>query len=194
MTLNRSVETSLLLIEPVRHRDARGWFSETYSAERLAPAGVVCAFPQENQSWSSRAGTVRGLHFQRPPKAQAKLVGCLRGRIMDCVVDLRVGSPTFGQSLTVELTEAGEQLFIPAGFAHGFATLTPDTLVTYKVSVPYDPEAEGGVAWNDPALGIDWPLPSTGAILSDKDAELGPLAMLDSPFGYDGVPMSLARI
>ncbi|WP_298158083.1 dTDP-4-dehydrorhamnose 3,5-epimerase [Brevundimonas sp.] len=176
----------LLLIPPLRHRDDRGWFSETYSARRLAALGIDCRFPQENQSFSARAGTVRGLHFQHPPSAQAKLVSCLAGRILDYVADIRVGSPTFGKSMAVELTDAGEQLFIPIGFAHGFVTLVDETTVSYKVSAPYDPATEDGIAWNDPDLGIDWPLPAGGAILSDKDGRLGPLSLLQSPFAYEG--------
>jgi dTDP-4-dehydrorhamnose 3,5-epimerase len=156
---------------------------------------VKCSFPQENQSWSAAAGTVRGLHFQHPPSAQAKLVCCLRGRILDCVVDLRVGSPSFGRSLTVELTSAGEQLFVPVGFAHGFVTLVPDTLVSYKVSSPYDPDVEDGFGWDDPFLRINWPLPVSGPVLSEKDSSLKPFALLNSPFAYEGEgPLSLTRV
>lgn len=158
-------------------------------------AGVRHDFLQENMSSSAATGTVRGLHFQKPPHGQAKLVSCLRGRILDCVVDLRRGAATFGQSLTVELTDAGEQLYVPVGYAHGFVTLEPDTLVSYRVSALYDPASEGGVAWNDPALAIDWPLPVGGPVVSDKDALLGPLADLDSPFADDGAgPMALRRL
>ena len=183
-----------LLIQPVRHHDARGWFSETFSAARLAAAGVTCGFPQDNQSWSAAAGTVRGLHFQRPPSAQAKLVACLQGRISDCIVDLRAGSPTYGHCLQVELGDTGEQLFVPVGFAHGFVTLTPETIVSYKVSHPYDPAAEGGLAWNDPMLKLDWPLPPSGAVVSEKDAALGLLSSIESPFAYTGGPMTLTRV
>lgn len=175
-----------LLIQPVRHLDARGWFSETYSSARLAALGIHCDFPQDNQSYSRRAGTVRGLHFQRSPSAQAKLVTCLKGRISDVMVDLRAGSPSYGCSVTMELTDQGEQLYVPIGFAHGFVTLTDDVVVSYKVSALYDPSADAGLVWNDPALGISWPLPASGAIVSDKDSSLPTLAMIDSPFAYDG--------
>lgn len=186
---------SILLIEPRRHVDARGWFAETYSTTRLAALGIDCAFPQDNQSWSRSAGTVRGLHFQRPPSAQAKLVACLKGRIFDVVVDLRVGSPSYGRSLGVELTDGGEQLLVPTGFAHGFVTLTDDVIVSYKVSSLYHPDAEAGLAWNDPALAIDWPLPSSGPIVSERDASLPTLAALNSPFVYEGgEPIGLARV
>ncbi len=185
---------NVVLIAARRHEDERGWFSETYSARRLADLGIACGFPQDNQSWSRTAGTVRGLHFQRPPAAQAKLVGCLRGRILDVVVDLRVGSPSFGRSLTVELTDGGDQLFVPVGFAHGFVTLTDDVTVAYKVSSLYDAGAEGGLAWNDPALGIDWPLVAGRSVVSERDAALPPLALLDSPFAYEGGgPLTLTR-
>lgn len=150
-------------------------------------------FVQDNQSLSRRPGTVRGLHFQSPPSAQAKLVGCLSGAILDVVVDIRVGSPTQGRVLSVELTDAGEQLYIPEGFAHGFITLTADALVSYKVSRFYDPACEGGVSWSDPALGLGDLGPGL-AILSDKDAALDPLAALDSPFAWDGTPMRLDDI
>lgn len=186
---------NLLLIQPRRHADARGWFSETYSARRLGELGVSCDFPQDNQSWSQNVGTVRGLHFQRPPSAQAKLISCLRGRVFDVVVDLRVGSPSFGRSVTVELTDQGEQLFVPVGFAHGFMTLTDDAIVAYKVSALYDPGADAGLAWNDPALAIDWPVSPGGAIVSDRDAILPMLAALDSPFVYEGGgPIGLTRV
>lgn len=178
----------------MRHRDDRGWFTETYARDRFAAVGVRETFPQENQSWSEKAGTVRGIHFQRPPSAQAKLISCLRGQILDCIVDLRIGSPSFGRSLTVELTEAGEQLFVPVGFGHGFLTVLPDTLISYKVSHIYDPSADDGIAWNDPALGIDWPLPVGGPTVSAKDASLKRLADLESPFGYDGQPFEILRV
>ncbi len=187
--------SNLLLIAPRRHADDRGWFSETYSARRLAELGITCDFPQDNQSWSRRAGTVRGLHFQRPPHAQAKLISCLKGRIFDVVVDIRVGSPSFGRSLTIELTDQGEQLFVPVGFAHGFATLTDDTIVAYKVSGLYEPTADAGLAWNDPALGIDWPVAEGEAIVSARDQALSTLASLGAPFAYGGCgPMSLVRL
>lgn len=195
MTRPIGTVSSPLLIQPVRHRDDRGWFSETYSSTRLAALGIACDFPQDNQSWSRESGTVRGLHFQRPPAAQAKLVTCLRGRIFDVVVDLRVGSPSYGRSVTIELTDLGEQLFVPVGFAHGFVTLTNDVIVAYKVSSLYAPGADAGLAWNDPALAIDWPLPAGGPTVSERDAALPTLAALDSPFLYEGDgPIGLIRV
>lgn len=185
---------AIRLMRPVRHADERGWFCETWSEARAARDGWLTNFTQDNLSFSRKAGTVRGLHLQRPPSAQAKLVSCLSGRILDCVVDVRLGSPTWGQSVCVELTEAGEQLLVPEGFAHGFVTLTDAVLVAYKVSAPYDPSAEAGVAWNDPALSIDWPVEPGEAIVSPRDAAQGPLAALDSGFVYDGTPMTLIEV
>lgn len=185
---------AITFIRPHRHTDARGWFSETYSTRRFEKAGLDIDFVQENQSWSRTAGTLRGLHFQRPPSAQSKLIACLSGRILDCIVDIRVGSPTFGRSLTVELSDAGEQLFVPTGFAHGFITLTPNTLIRYKVSSLYDHAAEAGLAWNDPALALDWRLANTKPVLSERDEEWPTLSRLDSPFKYDGAPMELTEI
>ncbi|MBU1346969.1 MAG: dTDP-4-dehydrorhamnose 3,5-epimerase [Alphaproteobacteria bacterium] len=187
-------DSRVLLIGARRHADARGWFSETFVAPRLKALGIACDFPQDNMSLSREAGTIRGLHFQRPPSAQAKLISCLRGRIFDVVVDVRTGSPSYGRSLTVELTDGGEQLFVPVGFAHGFMTLTDDAIVAYKVSGLYDPSAEGGLVWNDPALAIDWPTPARGPTLSDRDAALPRLSELDIPFEYEGGgPLTLER-
>ncbi|MFN3352098.1 MAG: dTDP-4-dehydrorhamnose 3,5-epimerase family protein, partial [Brevundimonas sp.] len=137
------------------------------------------------------AGTIRGIHFQSPPHAQAKLVRCVRGRIIDYAVDLRKGSPTYGQVAFAELSgENGRQLFVPVGYGHAFVTLEPDTEVAYKVSDVYSAECDGGVAWDCPDIGIDWPLPPSGPVLSDKDRALPRLAEFDSPFAYDGVPMA----
>ncbi|GAB4064685.1 dTDP-4-dehydrorhamnose 3,5-epimerase [Ancylobacter sonchi] len=179
------------LLKPRRFGDSRGWFTETYSEAAAAAAGITVRFVQDNQSYSSQAGTIRGLHFQRPPHAQAKLVRCLRGSVMDYAVDVRRGSPTYGHYIATRLTaEGGEQLFIPEGFAHGFLTLEPDVEVAYKVSDIYAPQCDGGIAWNDPEIGIDWPLPpGAEAILSDKDRVLPQLSAFDSPFDYDGQPL-----
>jgi dTDP-4-dehydrorhamnose 3,5-epimerase len=146
------------LIRPVRHGDARGWFRETWKHAALNEAGITTVFTQDNEAFSSAPGTLRGLHFQRAPHAQAKLVRAVSGRILDVVVDLRRGSAHYGHHVAQELTaEGGEQLFVPEGFAHGYVTLTADTLVAYKVSGSYRPDAEGGLRWDDPALGIAWP-------------------------------------
>ena len=160
----------VLLIEPARHGDARGFFSEVWKHSALTAAGIAADFVQDNHSYSRDAGVLRGLHFQRPPHAQGKLVRVVRGRILDVVVDIREGSPTFGQHVTAELSSANWlQIWVPGGFAHGFLTLEPDTEVRYKVDAEYDRAADGGIAWDDPALGIAWPLPPGGPILSEKD-------------------------
>jgi len=160
----------VLLIKAVRHSDSRGWFNESYKLAAFQALGLP-AFVQDNEAMSFAQGTVRGLHFQRPPFAQAKLVRCVAGAIYDVAVDVRQGSKTFGRHLAVRLdAEDGAQLFIPAGFAHGYCTLEPATLVQYKASVPYAPQHEGGILWNDPALGIDWPVHAAEATLGVKDA------------------------
>lgn len=178
------------LLRPRRFADERGWFSETYSERREADHGITTRFVQDNQSFSAAKGTIRGLHFQRPPHAQAKLVRCLRGAIMDYAVDLRRGSPTYGHHVAAQLTAGGgEQLFVPIGFAHGFITLEPDVEVAYKVSDRYAPECEDGIIWNDPTIAIDWPLDGSMPALSQKDLTLPRLADLTSPFEYDGRPL-----
>ncbi|MFN3447713.1 MAG: dTDP-4-dehydrorhamnose 3,5-epimerase [Roseococcus sp.] len=160
----------VLLIEPPRYGDARGFFSEVWKRSALAAAGLVVDFVQDNHSLSREAGVLRGLHFQRPPHAQGKLVRCTRGRVLDVAVDIREGSPSYGQHVAVELSaENWRQVWVPRGFAHGFLTLEPDCEVLYKVDAEYSREADGGIAWDDPALGIAWPLPPGGPILSDKD-------------------------
>lgn len=167
----------LQLIEPRRHADDRGWFVESYSERAFAARGIDDRFVQDNHSLSVDAFTLRGLHFQRSPFAQAKLVRCLRGRIYDVAVDLRPGSAQCGRWSAVELSaDNGWQLYIPVGFAHGFMTLEDRCEVAYKVSAPYSASHEAGVRWDDPALAIDWPLPA-GVLpsLSAKDAGLAAL-------------------
>lgn len=179
-----------ILLRPRRFQDSRGWFSETYSRSTAEAEGINLTFVQDNHSYSSAAGTVRGLHFQLPPHAQAKLVRCIRGAIIDFAVDIRRGSPTYGRHVSAHLTaNGGEQIFVPVGFAHGFITLEPDVEVVYKVSDFYVPESDGGIVWDDPDIGIDWPLPASGASLSDKDLALPLLAHFESPFQYDGTPL-----
>jgi dTDP-4-dehydrorhamnose 3,5-epimerase len=176
----------VLLVEPKRFQDRRGFFSETYNAAELARHGFASIFVQDNHSLSTAAGTVRGLHFQTPPFAQAKLIRVVRGAIRDVAVDIRRGSPTFGRHVSVELSaENGLQLLIPEGFAHGFVTLRPLTEVAYKVSAPYAPAHDRGIAWDDPVLGIDWPVTGDEAVLSAKDASLPALAELDNPFLWE---------
>jgi dTDP-4-dehydrorhamnose 3,5-epimerase len=170
------------LIKPRRFGDARGFFVETYNQRALAAAGITDEFVQDNHSRSEAVGTVRGLHFQTPPFAQVKLVRCSAGRIFDVAVDIRRGSPTYGRHVAVELSAAnGWQLLIPAGFAHGLATLEPGTEVQYKVSADYSPANDAGILWNDPALGIAWPVGI--ATLSDKDGKLPGFTSYISPSG-----------
>ena len=158
------------VLQPQRFEDSRGSFSEVYNAHTFAEHGVRVAFVQDNHSRSVFKGTVRGLHFQTPPFAQDKLVRVPRGRILDVAVDIRVDSPTYGQHVSTELSaENWNQMFVPKGFAHGFCTLEPDTEVVYKVSAYYAPEYDKGLLWNDPALGVQWPVAAEEAVLSDKD-------------------------
>ena len=185
-----AISSQPILLRPRRFGDARGWFMETYSEAAALAAGIDVRFVQDNQSFSATEGTIRGLHFQRPPHAQAKLVRCVQGSIMDYAVDVRRGSPTYGQYVSAKLTaDGGEQLFVPVGFAHGFVTLEPDVEIAYKVSGLYAPDCDGGIVWNDPTISIQWPLPASGAVLSDKDKILPTLAEFDSPFEYDGRPL-----
>jgi len=178
------------LIHTRRFGDDRGWFSETYHRPRWTDQGVDCEFVQDNHSFSAHAGTIRGIHFQTAPFAQAKLVRCTRGRIMDYAVDLRAGSPTYGRHVAAELSaENGDQLYVPVGFGHAFVTLEPDTEVMYKVSAVYAPESDGGLRWDCPDIAIVWPLPAEGPTLSAKDAALPTLADWVSPFAYDGEPL-----
>jgi dTDP-4-dehydrorhamnose 3,5-epimerase len=171
------------LIRTPRFFDARGYFCETFQRADFAAQLIDNDFLQDNQSSSVRPGTVRGLHFQRPPFAQAKLVRVLRGSIFDVAVDLRRSSPSFGRHIAMELSSEGdEQLLIPAGFAHGFCTLEPNTVVFYKVDQIYSAAHEGGLNWADSGLGIEWPVASAEAILSEKDRGLPSLADLAPVF------------
>ena len=175
---------------PRRFEDSRGWFSETWNKSKLEAAGISLDFCQDNQSFSRPKGTLRGMHFQAPPFAQTKLVRCLRGRIFDVAVDIRRASPTFGKWVGLELSaENGKQLLIPKGYAHAFLTLEPDCEIAYKVDAYYSAECDGGVAWDDPAIGIDWPLEGGSPVLSDKDQVLPRLGDLTVDFPYDGKPL-----
>lgn len=172
-----------LIVSARRFGDARGFFAETYSRRDFAALGIVEEFVQDNHSLSAAAGVLRGLHFQLPPRAQAKLVRVLRGRIRDVVVDLRHGSASYGRHVTVELSaENGLMLYVPVGFAHGFLTLEPDTEVAYKVSDTYAPEQDRGLAWDDPSLAIDWGIAPEAVILSEKDRRHPRLADLGRVF------------
>ncbi len=173
-------------VRPVRHRDPRGFFSEIFRESVLREHGIDVPFVQENQSLSVERGVVRGLHFQIPPMAQAKLVRVGAGSILDVVVDIRRGSPSYGRHVAVVLSAAeGNQLFVPEGFAHGFCTLEPNTEVFYKVNRYYSPEHDRGILWNDPALGIAWPVAAAAALLSDKDRRQPRLAELPPLFRYE---------
>jgi dTDP-4-dehydrorhamnose 3,5-epimerase len=173
------------LLTPKRFGDHRGFFSESWNRRTMEAAGLFYDFVQDNHSVSGEIGTVRGLHFQSPPHAQAKLVRCGRGRLFDVAVDIRKGSPTYGQWVGEELSfENGRQLLIPAGFLHGFVTREPDTEIIYKCTDYYAPECDGAVRFDDPDIGIDWGMEGTAAILSEKDEAAPFLRNFDTPFQY----------
>lgn len=175
--------SEVLLIRPRRFADDRGWFEETWNQKRLVEHGLDVQFVQDNQSMSKTIGTVRGLHFQAPPHAQAKLVRVAQGSVLDVAVDIRTGSPTYGRWVSAELSaENGAQLFVPRGFAHAFITREPDTVVCYKVDGFYDKASEGGIRFDDPDLSIDWGIAFEAAVLSEKDFALGRLADLGPVF------------
>jgi len=179
------------VITPARHGDHRGFFSESWNRARMAAAGLDVDFVQDNHSVSATAGTVRGLHFQSPPHAQAKLVRCGRGRLFDVAVDIRKGSPTYGQWFGIDLSfDNGRQLLIPAGFLHGFVTREADTEIVYKCSDYYAPECDGAVRFDDPDIGIDWGInwgtEGAAPVLSAKDAAAPLLRDFDSPFVWGG--------
>ena len=175
-----------MLIGQPRFEDVRGYFMVTYETSEFRRLGLP-DFVQDNQVWSARSGTVRGLHFQKPPHAQAKLVRVLRGAIFDVAVDIRAGSPTFGQWVSATLSADSEQICVPRGFAHGYCTLADDTEVAYRCDAPYVPEAEAGIRFSDPTLDIDWPVAAGAAILSDKDRALSLLKDV-APFPVGAVP------
>lgn len=166
-----------LLLTPTRHRDDRGFLSETWNERTLREAGILDRFVQENHTLSHAPRTIRGLHFQAPPRTMAKLVRVTRGSVFDVAVDVRHGSPTFGRHVAVTLSaENWHQLYIPVGFAHGLCTLEPDTEVVYLASDTWDPQLDRGIAWDDPAIGIEWPLDGSTPVLSAKDTSQPPLA------------------
>jgi len=176
----------VFLLTPPRFGDPRGWFSVPYNRDAFAEwTGQTPDFIQDNHAYSAAAGTLRGLHFQKPPFAQGKLIRCLRGRIRDVAVDIRVGSPTFGRHVAADLdAEEGRQLFVPRGFAHGYVTLCADCEVEYKVDGPYAPDAEGGLLWSDPALGIDWGMDADGISVIARDGAFPALADMPPAFRY----------
>lgn len=173
-------------ILPERHGDDRGFFCEVYKDSVWAAGGVTVDFVQDNHSYSRDAGVLRGLHFQTPPFEQAKLVRVTRGAVFDVAVDIRKGSPTFAKWVGVELTaEKGNQLFVPAGFAHGFVTLTPDTEFLYKVSNPYSKANDRSIRFEDPQIGVDWPMAKANLTLSDKDKNAPFLTDIETGFYYE---------
>jgi dTDP-4-dehydrorhamnose 3,5-epimerase len=175
----------VLVINCSKFIDGRGFFSELYNLRDFSKMGISDVFVQDNHSVSHSAQTVRGLHFQSPPHAQAKLIRCGRGKLFDVAVDIRIGSPTYGHWFGAVLSaENGRQLFIPAGFAHGFSTLAHDTEIVYRCSDYYAPSHEGAIKFDDPDLGIDWKLSDSRPIVSEKDSTASSFAELNSPFVY----------
>ena len=173
------------ILVPKRFRDDRGFFSETYNKRDFAEAGIELDFVQDNHSFSTQTGTVRGLHYQSPPYAQAKLVRAVRGAAFDVVVDIRKGSPTFGHWVGATISaENWHQILVPVGFAHGFSTLEPNTEIVYKASNFYSPEHDLGIFWNDPALAIDWPIGNDQAVLSERDQRQPALGQIQTPFVF----------
>ena len=185
MNVIKTAIEGLLIIEPKIFNDARGYFFESYSQREFEDKVRKINFVQDNESMSGY-GVIRGLHFQRPPYTQSKLVRCIKGKVLDIAVDIRKGSPTYGQHVAVELSEENHrQLFIPRGFAHGFAVLSDTAIFQYKCDNFYTPESEGGINLKDKSLGIDWQIPMDRAILSEKDVELKPFSDFDTPFDYN---------
>ena len=181
MKIEPTALLDVLILTPDRYGDDRGWFSETFNAARLRGMGIEIDWVQDNHSMSAKPGTLRGLHYQRPPHAQDKLVRCTRGAVLDVAVDFRVGSPLFGRWVGVELSpDNGRQLLVPQGFLHGFVTLKAESEVQYKCSDVYAPECDGGVRWDDPAIGVAWGV--TEPVLSAKDAAAPLLHDVISPF------------
>ena len=182
MNVSETGIPGLKIIQPDRHSDSRGYFSESWNRRKMSEAGIDFDFVQDNFSLSVEAGTIRGLHYQAPPHAQAKLVRCGRGRLFDVAVDIRKGSPTYGKWFGIELTqENGTQLLVPEGFLHGFATMERDTEMLYKVSDHYSRECDGSVLWN--SCGIEWPIEGAPK-LSAKDETAVPFSEFDSPFEW----------
>ena len=189
MQATRLAIPDVVLLRQKRHGDARGYFVESFNARAFArEVGFEVAFVQDNEALSAAVGTVRGLHFQRAPSAQGKLVRAIKGAIFDVAVDIRTGSPTFGRHVSAVLSaETGDQLWVPPGFAHGYCTVEPDSIIAYKVTDFYSAADDGGLAWDDPALGIEWPVAPGAALLSDKDTRQPKLADLPAVFTYGSV-------
>ncbi|TNC74807.1 dTDP-4-dehydrorhamnose 3,5-epimerase [Rubellimicrobium roseum] len=186
MQIDDTALSGVKVLTPRRFADARGWFTESWNRETLRAQGLDLDFVQDNHSLSRAAGTVRGLHYQRPPHAQAKLLRVIAGAILDVAVDVRRGSPTYGRWVAEELSaENGRQLLVPEGFLHGFVTRAPDTQVVYKCTDVYAPDCDGAVAWDDPEIGIDWGIDPETAVLSDKDRAAPRLSAWQSPFAWE---------
>ena len=189
MKIRETTIPEVLIISPQKHGDHRGFFSETYNYSAMQNAGLKISFVQDNQSLSAKAQTLRGLHYQAPPFAQDKLVRVIRGSILDVAVDIRRGSPTFGQHVAKVISaKEWNQIFVPKGFAHGFMTLEKDTEVLYKVSDYYAPEFDFGIKWNDPGLGINWGVSAASVTLSEKDENQPLLNEIETPFVFEGTP------
>jgi dTDP-4-dehydrorhamnose 3,5-epimerase len=187
MLFEKLAISDVVLITPKKFRDERGYFMETFRANLFSEQVGVFEFVQSNQSLSVQKGTVRGLHFQLNPCAQGKLVSCIAGAILDVAVDIRAGSPTYGKHVGAKLSaENGCQLWLPPGFAHGFCTLEANSVISYNVTDYYSSEHDRGLLWNDPVLGIDWPVAHGDVILSSKDKNQPPLCALDANFTYSG--------
>jgi dTDP-4-dehydrorhamnose 3,5-epimerase len=182
--MRRQTIDGIIEFSPKRFGDDRGYFAEVYSKRGWEKRGLHAEFVQDNESLSVEAGTVRGLHFQIQPSAQGKLVRCQQGALLDVAVDIRHGSPTFGDHVSIRLDpDTGTQLWVPPGFAHGFCTLEPSTVIAYKVTRYYDPDADRGIRWDDPDLGIQWPVTPDEAVLSPKDGATPTLAQFGSTAG-----------
>jgi len=186
MDIEATSIAGVLIVRPKKFGDERGFFSEVFKQSVLREAGVAFDWVQDNHAFSASRGVVRGMHFQTAPFAQAKLLRVTRGAVYDVAVDIRKGSPTYGAHVGVELSaDNWAQLLVPAGFAHGYCTLSEDTEVLYKVTAPYAPQNEGGLLWNDPDLGVDWPIAHSEATLNARDASWPRLRDLESPFHYE---------
>ncbi|MGF1561574.1 MAG: dTDP-4-dehydrorhamnose 3,5-epimerase [Geminicoccaceae bacterium] len=185
MRVTQTELPEVLLVEPARFGDERGYFTESYNRRVFADIGIDVDFVQDNHSYSAKRGTLRGLHYQAPPMAQAKLVRVAHGAVRDVAVDARQGSPRYGQWVAVDLSaDNGRQLFVPEGFLHGFVTLEPDTVFLYKVNNHYSKPHDGAVAWNDPDLAIDWRIDADDVTVSEKDAKAPAFAAWTSPFSF----------
>lgn len=185
MEIRATALPEVKVLTPRRFGDSRGYFCETWNRPRLEAAGLDLEFVQDNESLSARPGTLRGLHYQAPPFAQAKLVRVAKGAIRDVAVDARRGSPTYGKWIAEEISaENGAQILVPRGFLHGFVTLVPDTLVIYKVDNVFNAGSDGSVVWNDPDIGVDWGLPAADPVLSEKDGKAPAFRDWTSPFEY----------